>query len=53
VYTSATEYYTKGTQDTLNTNDNIFADSLNSELATLSGNIDEGYTLTHTIIVVA
>jgi protocatechuate 3,4-dioxygenase beta subunit len=51
VYTTATEYYTKGTQDTLNTSDNIFADSLESELAVLSGSIDDGYALTHTIIV--
>ena len=51
VYTTATQYYTKGTQDTANGSDNIFADSLSQELATLSGSVNDGYTLTHTIKV--
>lgn len=53
VYTTATQYYTRGTQDTANNRDNVFADSLASELATVTGNITEGYTLTHLITVAA
>lgn len=51
VYTTATNYYTRGKQDTSNTRDNVFADSLASELATVTGNISDGYTLTHLITV--
>lgn len=53
VYTTATNFYTKGKQDTANKSDNIFSDSLASELATLSGSVSSGYTLTHTIKVSA
>lgn len=53
VYTTATTFYTKGKQDTSNASDNIFSDSLSSELATVTGNITDGYTLTHTIVVSA
>lgn len=53
VYTTATQYYTKGKQDTYNSSDNIFADSVASELATLTGNTTDGYELTHTIVVKA
>jgi protocatechuate 3,4-dioxygenase beta subunit len=52
VYTTSS-LYTKGKQDTANKSDNIFADSLASELATLSGSVSSGYTLTHTIKVSA
>lgn len=51
VYTTATTYYTKGTQDTSNIQDNIFSDSLQYELATVDGDINNGYTLTHLITV--
>jgi protocatechuate 3,4-dioxygenase beta subunit len=51
VYTQATSFYTKGTQDTSNAGDSIFADSLASELATVSGSISAGYTLSHIITV--
>lgn len=51
VYTTATNFYTKGKQDTSNARDNVFADSLASQLATVSGNITDGYTLTHLITV--
>lgn len=51
VYTTATNYYTRGTQDTSNDRDNVFADSLASELATVTGNINDGYVLTHIITV--
>ena len=49
VYTTATTYYTKGTQDTSNTSDNVFSDSLANELATVTGSVADGYTLTHII----
>jgi protocatechuate 3,4-dioxygenase beta subunit len=53
VYTTATEFYTKGTQDTSNASDNIFSDSLTNELASVTGNNTDGYVLTHTIVVSA
>lgn len=53
VYTTATTYYKNGTQDTSNANDNVFSDSLAYELATVEGNINDGYTLTHLITVAA
>lgn len=51
VYTTATSFYTKGTQDTSNANDNVFSDSLASELATVTGSVAAGYTLTHIVTV--
>ena len=53
VYTTATNYYTKGKQDTSNAGDNVFSDSLASELATVTGSVSAGYTLTHLITVAA
>ena len=54
VYTTASNYgYTKGKQDTKNESDNVFSDGFTNELATLSGSLSEGYTLTHTIVVSA
>lgn len=53
VYTTATNYYTKGKQDTSNAADNVFSDSLASELATVSGSVSAGYTLTHLVTVAA
>ncbi len=53
VYTTAKSYYTKGTQSVSNANDNVFADSLVYDLATVEGNITDGYTLTHLITVAA
>ena len=53
VYTTATNFYTKGKQNISNTRDGIFADSLASELASVSGSISSGYTLTQTIKVSA
>lgn len=50
VYTTA---YSRGTQDTSNTSDNIFADSLASELATVTGSVANGYSLSHIITVSA
>jgi hypothetical protein len=51
VYTTATTHYTKGKQDTSNTSDGVFANSLAGELATITGSIADGYVLDHTIIV--
>ena len=53
VYTTATNYYTRGVQDTSNARDNVFADSLASELATVTGSVASGYALTHLITVAA
>lgn len=53
VYTTATNYYTRGKQDTSNARDNVFSDSLASELATVSGSVSAGYTLSHIITVAA
>jgi len=54
VYTTAQSYgYTKGAQDTKNENDNVFSDGFTTELATVSGSLSGGYTLTHTIVVSA
>jgi protocatechuate 3,4-dioxygenase beta subunit len=53
VYTTATNYYTRGTQDTSNASDNVFADSLASELATVTGSVSAGYELSHIITVAA
>jgi protocatechuate 3,4-dioxygenase beta subunit len=51
VYTTATEFYTKGKQDTANTADNIFADSLSSELAVVTGSVNNGFVLSQTVVV--
>lgn len=53
VYTTATDFYTRGKQDTSNTGDSIFSDSLANELGVVTGSIADGYTLTHTIVVSA
>lgn len=53
VYTTATNLYTRGVQDTSNARDNVFADSLASELATVTGSVASGYALTHLITVAA
>jgi protocatechuate 3,4-dioxygenase beta subunit len=51
VYGTATNFYTKGLQDTTNERDGIFSDGFATQMPTLSGNIKDGYTLTHTIVV--
>lgn len=48
---SSPNYASHGQADTSNLKDSIFADSLSSELATLTGNLTDGYTLTKTITV--
>lgn len=52
VYTASNGVYTKGKQDTSNMRDNIFANSLSKEMAVLTGNMNEGYKLSHTIVVI-
>lgn len=51
IYTTATNYYKKGKQDTSNATDNVFSDSLANQLASISGSVASGYTLTHVITV--
>lgn len=53
VYTTATNLYTRGKQDTSNARDNVFADSIATELASVTGSVAAGYVLTHTIVVSA
>lgn len=48
---SSTNYAAHGQADTKNTSDNVFADSLSNELATLTGNLTDGFTLSKTITV--
>lgn len=51
VFTTATEYYSNGTQDTSNDRDNVFGDGYAQEMSTITGSVSEGYTLTHAIVV--
>jgi len=51
VYTTATNFYTKGTQDTSNASDNVFSDSIANEMSTVTGSVADGFALTHTIVV--
>jgi protocatechuate 3,4-dioxygenase beta subunit len=46
-------YAPKGQNPTSNSSDNVFADSVASELATVSGNATNGYTATFTIGIAA
>lgn len=51
VYTTAADYKAHGVQDTSNTADMVFSDSIANELATVTGSVSAGYVLTHTIYV--
>jgi protocatechuate 3,4-dioxygenase beta subunit len=53
VYTTASDYTARGTQDTSNANDMVFSDSLANELSSVTGSVSAGYVLTHTIYVSA
>jgi protocatechuate 3,4-dioxygenase beta subunit len=53
VYTTATNFYTKGKQDTSNTRDGIFSDSLAAQLGGVTGSVSAGYVLAHTVKVSA
>ena len=50
VYSSSL-YALRGTADTPNNRDNVFSDSLSEQMATIKGNVTDGYTLTSTIVV--
>lgn len=53
VFTTATNFYTKGKADTTNERDNVFSDGFANEMATITGSVANGYALTHTIVVSA
>jgi protocatechuate 3,4-dioxygenase beta subunit len=53
VYTTAKDYTSHGKQDTTNASDNVFGDGFANELGSLTGNITDGYVLTHNIVVSA
>ena len=44
-------YASRGTNPTSNTRDGIFADSIDSEMATVSGDPSSGYTATFRIAI--
>jgi protocatechuate 3,4-dioxygenase beta subunit len=46
-------YAAKGQADTSNADDHVFNDSIANELATITGNLKDGFTLTHSIYVKA
>jgi protocatechuate 3,4-dioxygenase beta subunit len=50
VYSSSL-YASRGRADTPNTRDNVFSDSLSEQMATITGNLTDGYNLTSTIVV--
>ncbi|HJS54226.1 MAG TPA: hypothetical protein VJ765_06770 [Chitinophagaceae bacterium] len=50
VYSSSL-YASRGKADTPNNRDNIFSDSLSGQIATVTGNVTDGYTLSSTIVV--
>lgn len=51
VYTTATNFYKKGKQDTTNENDEVFRDGFAEQLVKLEGNVANGFTLSHTIAI--
>jgi protocatechuate 3,4-dioxygenase beta subunit len=53
VYTTASPYSDRGVQDTANTADSVFSDSLSTELSTVTGSVSAGYVLTMTIYAAA
>ncbi|TWJ02406.1 dioxygenase-like protein [Mucilaginibacter frigoritolerans] len=53
VYTTASPYSARGEQDTANTADMVFSDSLANELSTVTGSVSAGYVLTINIGVPA
>ena len=50
VYSSSL-YASRGKADTPNKRDNVFSDSLSEQMATVTGNTADGYTLSSTIVV--
>lgn len=53
VYTKARKFYSRGTQDTPNESDGVFADSLGRQMASIVGSIAKGFVLSDTIVVSA
>lgn len=51
VFQNATRFYTNGLADTSNEKDGIFRDGYDNELAGIKGSVEEGFVLTHTIVV--
>ena len=49
IYTTATNFYKKGKQDTTNENDEIFRGSIAVQLGKVEGTVFNGFTLTHTV----
>src|SRR5688572_25091397 len=50
VYSSSL-YASRGEADTPNNRDNVFSDSLAEQMATVTGNVKDGFTLSSTIVV--
>jgi len=48
---SSSLYASRGQADTPNDRDTIFADSLSEQIGTVTGNINDGFTLSSTIVV--
>ena len=44
-------YASRGEADTPNNRDNVFSDSLSEQMATVTGNVTDGFTLSSTIVV--
>jgi protocatechuate 3,4-dioxygenase beta subunit len=44
-------YAARGDADTPNNRDNVFSDSLSEQMATVTGNVKDGFTLSSTIVV--
>ncbi|WP_192349913.1 intradiol ring-cleavage dioxygenase [Algoriphagus sp. Y33] len=54
VNASSENGYTKGMNGyTVNSRDNVFSDGVTNEMANISGSVDSGFNLTHTIVVKA
>jgi len=51
VYTTSSLYAARGKADTSNAGDGIFQDSLAEQMAVVTGNVKDGYTLTKEIVV--
>lgn len=51
IYTTTSPYSRKGKQDTTNERDNVFADGFADEMGTFGGNVNEGITLNHNLVV--
>ena len=48
---SSSHYSPRGHADTSNSKDNLFADSLSEQIAIVTGNLTDGFTMTKTVVV--